>query len=99
MVPSTTLLDMADLIRSLAEVQSPVSTNMLIEFERHTRRWSVEAAAELFCNHFDDDEVGPVRRACEANSLTIEAEIAEADGAPTPVVEGETHSVASEMVG
>ena len=93
------MLDFADSVRELAEVQSPVSTNMLIEFERHVRRWGVEAASVLFCNHFDDDEVGPVQRALEAHSLTIEAEVYADDEAPTPVVEGETHTVASEMVG
>ena len=98
MVTSVTLLDFADMVRSLAEVQSPVSTNMLIEFERHCRRWGVEAASVLFCNHFDDDEVGPVERALEANSLQIAAEVEADEYAPTPEVEGVTESVASEWV-
>lgn len=75
MIRSTTLLDFADSVRSLAEVQSPVSTNMLIEFERHVEAFGVEAASTLFVNHFDDDEVGPVSRALEALSVTIEAEV------------------------
>jgi MoxR-like ATPase len=99
MVTSVTLLDFADMVRSLAEVQSPVSTNMLIEFERHCRRWGVEAASVLFCNHFDDDEVGPVERALEANSYQIAAEVEADEYAPTPEVEGVTEPVASEMVG
>lgn len=74
-VVSTTLLDFADNVRSLAEVQSPVSTNMLIEFERHVHAFGVEAASVLFVNHFDDDELGPIERALEANSAMIEAEV------------------------
>jgi MoxR-like ATPase len=75
MVTSTTLLDMAWMIRDLAEVQSPLSTNMLIEFERHAEMFGFDAAAVLFCNHFDDDEVGPVQRALEANTHVILAEL------------------------
>jgi MoxR-like ATPase len=75
MVRSVTLLDMADSIRSLSEIQSPVSTNMLIEFERHVEAFGIAAASALFCNHFDEDEVGPVERAVEALSVQIEAEV------------------------
>ena len=82
MIRSATLLDMAWMIRSLAEVQSPVSTNMLIEFERHTEMFGPDAAAVLFCNHFDDDEVSPVERAVEANSARIYAEIIGDDDEP-----------------
>lgn len=75
MVVSTTLLDMADAIRSLAEVQSPVSTNMLLEFERHAVAFNLDAASTLFVNHFDDDEAGPVQRALEANIHQIGADL------------------------
>lgn len=75
MVESATLLDLADSIRSLAEVQSPVSTNMLIEFERHARVFNLEAASVLFRNHFDDDEAGPVERALEANAYQLAADL------------------------
>jgi len=75
LVASTTLLDVADGIRSLAEVQSPTSTNMLIEFERHVTAFGIEAAMALFANHYDDDEVGPIERALEAQSLTIYDEV------------------------
>ena len=81
MVRSVTLLNMADTIRSLADVQSPVSTNMLIEFERHVHAFGPEAAAELFCNHFDDDEVAPIERALEANSQQIYDEVTAEDEA------------------
>lgn len=72
---SATLLDIAWNARDLAEVQSPVSTNMLIEFERHVHAFGVDAAIEIFANHFNDDEVGPVRRALEAHSVEILAEV------------------------
>lgn len=74
-VTSMTLLDTADSIRSLSEVRSPCSTNMLIEFERHVEALGVDFAIEMFVNHFDDDERGPVDRAMEAVSLTIAAEL------------------------
>lgn len=75
MIVSTTLLNMADSIRSLAEIQSPVSTNMLIEFERHVHMFGIEAASVLFANSFDDDEIGPIERALEANSHLILEEV------------------------
>ena len=56
---SATMVDMADRIRGLAEVQSPCSTNMLIEFERHAAMFGIPAASAMFRNHFDDDEAGP----------------------------------------
>jgi MoxR-like ATPase len=94
LVVSGTLLDYADNVRSLAEVQSPVSTNMLIEFERHVEAFGIEAACVLFVNHFDSDERGPVQRALEANSLMIEAEIADGEPDVEPVIGG-VSSVAS----
>lgn len=87
MVRSTTLLDFAWSVRSLAEVQSPLSTNMLIEFERHTEVFGVDAASALFCNHFENEELGPIERALEANSAMILQEIVgDSDGVsePTP---------------
>lgn len=75
MVESTTLLNLAESIRSLAEVQSPVSTNMLIEFERHARALGIEFACDVFRNHFDDDEAGPVERALEANWYSIATDL------------------------
>lgn len=79
MVASTTLLDLADSIRSLAEVQSPTSTNMLIEFERHAEALGMDFATAMFVNHYDDSEAGPVGRAVEAVSFQIAAELGLAD--------------------
>ena len=95
MVVSTTLLDIADGIRSLAEVQAPVSTNMLIEFERHVHMFNIDAAIVLFCNHFRDDEVGPVSRALEAKSIEILDEV-NGDAEPTVEVDAEGEVVTSD---
>lgn len=75
LIASTTLLDVADGIRSLIEVQSPTATNMLIEFERHVTAFGIEAAIVLFVNHYDADEVGPIERALEAASAAIFDEV------------------------
>jgi hypothetical protein len=80
MVASTALLDLADSVRSLAEVQSPFSTNMMTEFERHVLMFGIDAASVLLCNHFDHDEVGPVQRALEANSMLILEQVLAAHG-------------------
>lgn len=75
LVRSSSLLDMCWMVRSLAEVQSPVTTNMMIEFERHVEVYNFDAAVQLFVNHFGDDEVGAVERAFEANSERIYNEV------------------------
>lgn len=75
LVTSTTLLDTAANIRSLAEIRSPLSTNMLMEFERHAGRFNLPMAIELLANHFEDDEVGPVTRALDAQAARIAAEL------------------------
>lgn len=75
LVRSTRLLDMADHVRSLAEIRTPVSTNMLQEFVRHTDRYGIDAAALLFSNHFADEERGPITRALEANLSAIADEL------------------------
>jgi MoxR-like ATPase len=72
---SSRLLDMAYNVRSLAEVRSPLSTNMLMEFERHASRFGMALAQRLFVNHFAPDERGPVGRALEANSAAIADEL------------------------
>lgn len=75
LVTSGRLLDLADNIRSLAEIRTPVSTNMLMEFERHAERVSFALAATLFINHFPSEERGPVSRALEANAQAIGEEL------------------------
>jgi len=75
LVTSTRLLDTAANIRSLAEIRSPLSTNMLMELERHASRFNMALAIELLVNHFEDDEVGPVTRALEAQAAAIATEL------------------------
>jgi MoxR-like ATPase len=75
LVTSRSLLDMAANARSLAEIRTPVSTNALMEFERHAQRFGVALAARLFVNRFAPEERGPVSRALEAHSATIAAEL------------------------
>jgi MoxR-like ATPase len=72
---STRLLDLADNIRSLAEIRTPVSTNALMEFERHAGRFGMTLAQRLFVNRFAPEERGPVARALEANSAAIAADL------------------------
>lgn len=69
------LLDTAANIRSLAEIQTPVSTNALMEFERHAFRFGLGMAEHLFISRFPAEERGPVSRALEANSAAISAEL------------------------
>jgi len=75
LVPSVRLLDMADGIRSLAEIRTPVSTNALQEFVRHHLAMGWEMAVHLFVNRFDTSERASVYRALEANSAAIVAEL------------------------
>jgi MoxR-like ATPase len=75
LVKSPRLLDMAGTIRNLAEIRSPVSTNMLQEFVRHANKFDMAMAEYWFVNHFSDAEQGPVSRALEANSAAIAREL------------------------
>jgi MoxR-like ATPase len=72
---SSRLLDMAYNLRSLAEIRTPVSTNMLMEFEEHARDLDMGMAEYFFVNHFASEEEGPVSRAIEAHSAAIAAEL------------------------
>lgn len=78
LVTSERLLDMADNVRSLDEIRTPVSTNMLMEFERHVARVGMALASTLFVNHFPTEERAPVARALEANEEAIAMELEEA---------------------
>jgi MoxR-like ATPase len=68
LVDSTRLLDLAENIRSLSEIRTPVSTNSLMEFERHVDRFGMPLSMRLFVNRFAPEERGPVMRALEANA-------------------------------
>lgn len=75
LVTSKCLLDMAANIRSLSEIRSPVSTNALMEFERHAGRFGFALASRLFVNRFAPEERAAVARALEGNGDRIRAEI------------------------
>lgn len=72
---SARLRRFADQVRNDPAVRSPMSTNMLQEFERSTRNYSFEMARWFLVEHFDEDEQGPVARAFEAHSAQIAAEL------------------------
>lgn len=76
LVSSNRLLDMAENVRSLAEIRTPMSTNALMEFERHFQRLGWDLAARLLVNRFAPDERAPVARALEANADAIADELA-----------------------
>lgn len=75
LVPSERLLDMADHLRNLAEIRSPVSTNMLMEFVEHSRIFGMPLAVDIFLNAFNDEERNPVGRAIEAHSADVARQI------------------------
>jgi MoxR-like ATPase len=75
LVTSTRLLDMAENIRSLAEIRTPLSTNALMEFERHALRMGMDLARRLLVNRFAPEERAPVARALEANLWAIATEL------------------------
>lgn len=79
LITSARLLDMADNIRSLAEIRTPLSTNALMEFERHYSGLGLPLASRLLANRFAPEERAPVTRALEANAAAIAHEIAAAD--------------------
>jgi len=75
LVVSGRLLDMADHVRTLAEIRSPLSTNMLMEYERHAHRYNLAMAKRHLVNGFEGEEQGPVKRALEANEAAIAEEL------------------------
>ena len=75
LMDSKRLLDMASTIRSLTEIRSPLSTNMLMEFERHAVDLNMDFAARALVNHFAPEERAPVARALEANLAAIAGEL------------------------
>jgi MoxR-like ATPase len=75
LITSHRLIDMAEQIRSLSEIRTPMSTNALIEFERHVERFGLALAQRLLVNRFAPEERAPVARALEANADAIAAEL------------------------
>lgn len=75
LITSHSLIDMAERIRNLAEIRTPLPTNALVEFERHVGRFNFAYASRLLVNRFAAEERGPVARALEGLAVTIEEEI------------------------
>jgi MoxR-like ATPase len=78
LVVSRHLIDMAERIRSLREIRTPMPTNVLQEFERHVGLFGWDLAAQLFVNNFAEDEQAPVARALEASATLIATELEDA---------------------
>lgn len=78
LVASSRLLDLAENMRMLTEIRTPVSTNALMEFERHAGRFGMDLARTLLVNRFEPEERAPVARALEASADAIEAELVDA---------------------
>jgi hypothetical protein len=75
LIASTTLLGLAGACRDLAEIRTPVSTNSLMEFERHFQVFGYTMAARLFTNRFQPEERAAVARAMEGRSFDIQREL------------------------
>lgn len=75
LLDSAELLNIAGRVRNLEEIRSPLSTNALMEFERHARRFGMHFATQLLVNRFEADEQAPVARAIEAVSDVIAKEL------------------------
>lgn len=78
LVTSPSLIDLAEAIRALDEIVTPMSTNALMEFERHYGRFGWAMAQRLLVNRFTTGERAAVARALEARSTVIAAEIEDA---------------------
>ncbi len=71
LVATPHLLDVAQHVRSLAEIRSPLSTNMMQEFVRHAYRYNITFAITQLVNAFEDEERDPVYRSIFANKDKI----------------------------
>lgn len=75
LLTSETLLTAAMEIRKEPDVTTPVSTNMLMEYERHCHRYGYDVANGLFLAKFLEDEQPGVKTGMEAYSDTIKEEL------------------------
>ena len=77
LVTSRSLLEAANNARALAEIRTPISTNALMEYERHAQRLGMGLANRLFINRFAAEERGPVSRAFGGlrDSIAMELEL------------------------
>jgi hypothetical protein len=72
-----TLRDVAEKLRASDDVQSPVSTNVLMEFESFAvePKLGIDFANENFINAFMTDEQAPVRRVMELNMTNLKKDL------------------------
>lgn len=82
LITSRRLIDLAERMRNLVEIRTPVSTNMLMEFEVHVERFNIDLAILFFVNKFASEERRPVRGALEAESAAILSELGGGDYEP-----------------
>lgn len=79
LVKSKALLNMVRKIRAQAEqagFETPISTNMMIEFEKIAADLGVPWAMQNFISHFKAEERDPLKLVCEAESTHIEKDFA-----------------------
>lgn len=76
LVRSAALRGLAVNMRQADTTDTPVSTNMLEEFERMYRRWGWEMAAGTFVERFTPDEQKGVKDALDKVKVQIEMELA-----------------------
>ena len=77
LVNGDTIMEIATKLRKSYQdglVMTPVSTNMLIEFEVILTQLSVEMAFESFVNHFHPDERSAVRNVLEAHRRSLDSD-------------------------
>lgn len=71
LVPSTALLDLVRGIRNEAGIQTPVGTNMMLEFIEMFGSLGLKFASDNFKNGFRDTERGAVEKLLDAASVNI----------------------------
>lgn len=74
LIKSANLREMAKQVREAstqAHYTTPVSTNMLEEFEKMAKGLSVQFAINNFISHFKPDEREPIKLVCEAKQAAI----------------------------
>ena len=79
LVRSESLRNAARDLRKSDEYETPVATNMLIEFEQIAEALGVDFAITNFVNHFAADERPPAKVVIDAYKVNIEYELSEAD--------------------
>ena len=79
LITSQSLLDMANQIREeigKGTIKTPLSTNMLVEFEELTKELGLQSAIMSFVNHFNPRrERGAVKVVCDTWSVNIEQDL------------------------